>query len=81
MFPKSEETKLQGVEEVSEEVDSINFRNLWTELRFVATVMTGGHVKFVPAVYMFPENNAIFCIVCVEVHDLHTPSVILHWNG
>ena len=50
VFPKSEETKVQGVEEASEEVDSINFRSLWTELGFVATVTTGGRVKFVPAV-------------------------------
>ena len=49
-----------------------------SELRFVATVTTGGCVKFVPAVYIFPENNAISRIICVELKDLHTPSVILH---
>ena len=49
-----------------------------TELRFVETIKTGGHVKFLPTVYFFPENNVISCIICVEVQDLHTPSVILH---
>ena len=49
-----------------------------TELRFVATVTTGGRVKFVPAVYIFPENNPISRIICIELQDLHTPSVILH---
>ena len=29
------------------------------ELRFVLTVTTGGRVKFVPAVCIFPENNVI----------------------
>ena len=48
------------------------------ELRFVATVMTGGRVKFVLAVYIFLENNAISRIICVELQNLHTPSVILH---
>ena len=50
------------------------------ELRFVATVTTGGRVKFVPAVQIFPENNAISRIICVELQNLHTPSVILHWK-
>ena len=27
----------------------------------------------------FPENNAISRIICVELQNLHTPSVILHW--
>ena len=48
------------------------------ELRFVATVTTGGRVKFVPAVSNFPENNAISLMICVELQDLHTQSVILH---
>ena len=52
----------------------------YTELRFVATVTTGGRVKFVLAVYIFPENNAISRIIFVELQDLHIPSVILHWN-
>ena len=28
----------------------------------------------------FPKNNAISCIICQELRDLHTPSVILHGN-
>ena len=48
------------------------------ELRFVATVTTGGRVKFVPAVYIFLEINAMPRIICIELQDLHTPSVILH---
>lgn len=52
-----------------------NFAITHTELRFVATVMTSSRVKFVPAVYIFPENNAISPIICEELPDLHTPSV------
>ena len=37
-----------------------------TELRFVATVTTSSRVKFVPAVYIFPENNAIYHIISVD---------------
>ena len=48
------------------------------ELRFVATVTTGGRVKFDPAMQIFPENNANSQMICVELQDLHTPSVILH---
>ena len=50
---------------------------IYAELRFVATVMTSDRVKFVPAVEISPENNAISRIICVEQQDLHTPSVIL----
>ena len=32
------------------------FCSLAAELRFVATVTTDGRVKFVPAVYIFPET-------------------------
>ena len=43
------------------------------ELRFVATVTTGGHVKFVPAVWIFPEDNAISGVIWVEtVRILYT---------
>ena len=45
------------------------------ELRFV---MTSDRVNFVPSVEIFPENNAISRIICIELKDLHTPSVILH---
>ena len=48
------------------------------DLKFVATVATGGRVKFVPGVKIFPENNAISRIISVELKDLPTPSVILH---
>ena len=51
-----------------------------SELIFVATVTTGGRVKFVLAVYIFSENIAISRIICIELQDLHTPSVILHEN-
>ena len=40
---------------------------LFAELRFVATVVTSGRVKSVPAVYIFPENNAISLIICKEL--------------
>ena len=56
---------------------NINLK-LVTGLRFVATVATGGRVKFVPGVKIFPENNAISRIISVELKDLPTPSVILH---
>ena len=36
------------------------------ELRFVATVTTGGRVKFVPAVQNFQENNIFSLIICVD---------------
>ena len=49
-------------------------------LRFVATVTTGGRVKFVPAVWIFPENNALSSKICIEVQDLHSTIVIFHWN-
>ena len=42
-----------------------------SELRFVATVTTDVRVKFLPTVKMFPENNVISCIICVEVQYLH----------
>ena len=48
------------------------------ELRFVATVTTGGRVKFVPVVEISLENNAISRIICVELQALYIPSVILH---
>ena len=51
---------------------------LFAELRFVATVVTSGRVKSVPAVYIFPEKNAISRIICKELQNLHTPSVNLH---
>ena len=54
--------------------------NIISELRFVATVTTGGHVKFVPAVWIFPENNAISRIILIELQDLYTLSVNLHLN-
>ena len=40
---------------------------LHAELRFVTTVATGGRAKFVPAVQIFPENNAFSCKICLEV--------------
>ena len=46
----------------------------YAELGFV----TGGRVKFAQAVKILPENNAISQIICVELQDLHTPSVILY---
>ena len=45
------------------------------ELRFVTTVMTGGRVKFVPAVLIFPKYSAFSC---VEVQDLHSKGASLH---
>ena len=55
-------------------------RTMLSELRFVATITTGGRVKFVPAVWIFLENNPISRIICIEPQDLHPPSVILHRN-
>ena len=52
----------------------------WTVLRFVTTATTDGSIKFVPIEWFFPENKAFSCLITVEVQDLHTPSVILHWN-
>ena len=57
----------------------ISFHSWHPELRFVTTVATGGRVKLLPAVSIFPENNAFSCKICVEVKDLRSPSVNLHW--
>ena len=35
------------------------------DLKFVTTVTTGGRVKIFPTVYIFPENNAFPCKICV----------------
>ena len=35
------------------------------DLKFVATVATGGRVKIVPTVYIFHENNAFPCKICI----------------
>ena len=55
----------------------------WLVTSFLAIVATAATYKYniigyVSGVKIFPENNAISCIICVELQDLHTPSVILH---
>ena len=41
-----------------------------SDLKFVATVATGGRVKFLSAVLIFPENNAVSYIFCKFTHTL-----------
>ena len=45
---------------------------LGPELSFVVTVMTSGCVKYVPAVYISPEHNAISCITTRTTRFTHT---------
>ena len=45
------------------------------ELRFVTT---SGHVKYVPAGVNFSKKNVFSFKICIELQDLHSPSVILN---
>ena len=58
----------------------LGMQSLLAELSFVTTIATGSRVKFVPAVEIFPKKRHVFFQICVDVQDLHSTSMILHWN-